>query len=153
LKIVQRLPTDRRIPFDPETVSITERIKLLLEYFERLAQELAEDGAASDALKASLEQFVREHVFSSEMGLKMLATEFNLSEVYLSRLFPQLFGENFHSHVERFRMQRAAELLRSTRLTVEEVADRVGYQSANTFRRVFKRTFEVSPSAFDRSVG
>ena len=151
-KIVQRLPTDRQIPFDPETVSLSDRVELLLEYFERLAHELAAEGAASDTMKASLEQFVQEHVFTAEMGLKMLAMEFNLSEVYLSRLFPQLFGENFHSYVERARMQQAAELLRATRLTIEEVAERVGYQSANTFRRVFKRTYGVSPSGYNRTM-
>ena len=151
-KIVQRLPTDRQIPFDPETVSLSDRVELLLEHFERLAHELAAEGAASDTMKASLEQFVQEHVFTAEMGLKMLAMEFNLSEVYLSRLFPQLFGENFHSYVERARMQQAAELLRATRLTIEEVADRIGYQSANTFRRVFKRTYGVSPSGYNRTM-
>ncbi|MFP4377196.1 MAG: helix-turn-helix transcriptional regulator [Spirochaetales bacterium] len=151
-KIVQRLPTDRRIPFDPATVSVSERIVLLLGHLEELAGELATEGAASNTLKASIEQYVLANAFASEMGLKMLASHFNLSEVYLSRLFPQLFGENFHSYVERTRMQQAAELLRTTRLTIEEVADRVGYQSANSFRRVFKRTYGVSPSAFDRSM-
>lgn len=153
VKIVQRLPTDRRVPFDPEPGSPDAHIAQLLDYFVELSQVLAEEGAASDTMKASLERFVREHVFASEMGLKMLAAEFNLSEVYLSRLFPQLFGENFHAYVERIRMQQAAELLRSTRLTVEEIADRVGYQSSNSFRRVFKRTYGVSPSSFERSVG
>ncbi|MFW6312899.1 MAG: helix-turn-helix transcriptional regulator, partial [Spirochaetota bacterium] len=150
-KIVQRLPTDRRIPFDPDTTEIRKRITLLLDHLTRLAHELADADAASNALKASIERFVQENVFNPEMGLKLLAREFNLSEVYLSRIFRTLFGENFHTYVERIRMEQATQLLRSTRLTVEQIADRVGYQSANTFRRVFKRTYGVSPSAYDGS--
>jgi AraC-like DNA-binding protein len=77
--------------------------------------------------------------------------QFNLSEVYVSKLFRELFGENFHSFVERIRMEHATQLLRTSRLNIEQIAERVGYQSANTFRRVFKRTYGISPSSYDRS--
>ncbi len=152
VKIVQRLPTDQHVRFDPETTGIAERIDLLLAHLEQLARELGDEGAANHAMKASIEQFVQSNVFNPEMGLKLLALEFNLSEVYLSRVFPQLFGENFHSYVERARMEQAATLLQSTRLTIDEIADRVGYQSANTFRRVFKRTYGISPSGYNRTM-
>jgi transcriptional regulator GlxA family with amidase domain len=45
-------------------------------------------------------------------------------------------------------MQRAAELLRTTRVGIEQVAQAVGYPSAKTFGRLFKRAFGATPSEF-----
>lgn len=134
---------------DP-SAPIEEGIAGLLRHFEDLARRQADRGERGGALKEPIEAFIKENALDSEMGLKLLAMEFNLSEVYVSRLFKEQFGENFHSYVETIRMEQAIRLLRSSRLTVAEIADRVGYQSANTFRRVFKRRFGVAPSSFDR---
>ncbi len=46
------------------------------------------------------------------------------------------------------RMQRAAELLRTTRLGIKQVAQEVGYTSVVTFDRNFKRIHKLMPSAY-----
>jgi len=45
-------------------------------------------------------------------------------------------------------MRRAADLLRTTRLGVEQIAQAVGYERMTTFDRIFKRAFLLTPSAY-----
>jgi AraC-like DNA-binding protein len=150
LKIERRRYNGDGSSFDPDcTASADDRIRYLLDYLVNAADHAAASGPVGSRLKGPIERFVRENALNPEMGLKLLAMHFNLSEVYVSRLFRDSFGENFHSYVESIRMDHATRLLRTTALNVEEIAERVGYQSANTFRRVFKRRFGVSPSAYD----
>lgn len=138
-------------PLRSAGLDLEHRVKLLLDSMARLADKKSRDGTTDSPLKEPIAQFVRENALNTEMGLKLLAMHFNLSEVYVSKLFRELFGENFHNYVERIRMEHATQLLRTSRLTIEQIAERVGYQSANTFRRVFKRTYGISPSSYDRS--
>ncbi len=66
------------------------------------------------------------------------------------------FAENFTaafsrppmSLVHHIRMQRAAQLLRQGSVTVDEVADRVGFSSRSHFSRAFKKHTGLSPHAY-----
>jgi AraC-like DNA-binding protein len=132
-------------------LDLEHRVRFLLDSLVQLAEHNRQAGTSDSPLKEPIATFVRENALNADMGLKLLAMQFNLSEVYVSKLFRELFGENFHSFVERIRMEHATQLLRTSRLNIEQIAERVGYQSANTFRRVFKRTYGISPSSYDRS--
>ena len=55
-------------------------------------------------------------------------------------------GINFSSYLERKRMERAIFLLKDTDLTIQEIYQEIGYNSSHTFRRVFKKTYGVSPN-------
>jgi AraC-like DNA-binding protein len=102
----------------------------------------------SSKLKEPILQFVRDNVFDKNLSLKLLASHFNLSEAYVSRLFKELFEQNFHSFVEDYRMTEAARLLRDSTLNIAEIAERVGYFNTRTFRRVFLQHYGVSPSRY-----
>jgi AraC family transcriptional regulator len=47
-------------------------------------------------------------------------------------------------------MEKAAELLRSTRLPIARIAKRVGYNDASRFSQHFKRLFETAPIEYRR---
>jgi AraC-like DNA-binding protein len=57
----------------------------------------------------------------------------------LSRLFRQHHGLGFQAYLQRLRLEKAAELLRSTRLPVARIAKRVGYRDVSRFGQHFKR--------------
>ena len=58
-------------------------------------------------------------------------------------LYPQQF-------LMRFRMTRAAQMLRENILSVGEVARSCGYPDPLTFSKAFKRTLGVTPSQYRR---
>jgi transcriptional regulator GlxA family with amidase domain len=63
----------------------------------------------------------------------------------LSRLFRQQHGLSFQAYLQRLRLEKAAELLRTTRLTIARIAKRVGYRDVSRFGQHFKRLFEATP--------
>jgi two-component system response regulator YesN len=63
----------------------------------------------------------------------------------LSRLFRQRYGLSFQGYLQKLRMEKAAELLASTRLPVARIARRVGYRDVSRFGQHFKRRYRVTP--------
>jgi len=77
-----------------------------------------------------------------------LARQVGLSERHLRRRFFETYAKTPRRYLAEVRLERAAELLRSTSLGIEQIALRVGYPSGLRFTRVFKRSFGSTPSAF-----
>jgi transcriptional regulator GlxA family with amidase domain len=69
------------------------------------------------------------------------------------RLMVQLLGETPGSHQRRLRLDRAAWLLLTSRLTVLEIALETGFESHETFTRAFRQRFGATPSAFRKNRG
>lgn len=97
-------------------------------------------------LKEDILRFVEASYMHQEMGLNYVASQFGLSEVYLSNFFKEQIGENFSDYIERIRIGTACQLLLNEGMTLEEIAVRTGYNSANTLRRAFKRQKGLTPS-------
>lgn len=64
---------------------------------------------------------------------------------HLSRLFRERFGMGFQRYVQNERLDRAAQLLRTSVLPVREVAKRTGYSDLSRFAQHFRRRFGVTP--------
>ena len=54
-------------------------------------------------------------------------------------------GKTFGEHVAHIRMKRAKTLLKNGNMTVENIADVVGYPSVEHFNRTFKKCFDMTP--------
>lgn len=70
----------------------------------------------------------------------------------LSRLFRQQHGLSFQAYLQKLRLEKAAELLRTTRLPVARIAKRVGYNDVSRFGQHFRRTFGTAPKAYRNAV-
>lgn len=81
---------------------------------------------------------------------RKLAKTFSVSETSLKNYFRGVFGQNISVYLRDARMNRAAELLGSTRQSVAEIAELVGYANQSKFASVFKKQFGVSPLEYRR---
>lgn len=90
--------------------------------------------------------YINEHYNNANLGLGMIATNFNISEGYVSSLFKEQTGVNFTEYVESQRINKACELLKTTDISISDIGTQVGYNSVQSFRRAFKRIHGVSPS-------
>jgi AraC-like DNA-binding protein len=85
---------------------------------------------------------------SRDWSVTSLARIAHLSRSVFSQRFAASVGVPPARYVARWRMHLATSLLRTNRLTVEEVAERLGYSSESSFSRTFKRLVGTSPTAF-----
>jgi transcriptional regulator GlxA family with amidase domain len=68
----------------------------------------------------------------------------------LQRLFKQQTGIQLGSLVTERRLQRAAQLLTISNLSIKEIAHTVGYSHHSSFVRAFQRRFAQAPKQFRR---
>jgi AraC-like DNA-binding protein/mannose-6-phosphate isomerase-like protein (cupin superfamily) len=80
-----------------------------------------------------------------------LARRVGMSRSGFAARFTQLVGQSPLQYLARWRVARAAELLRDTDEKVAAIAGRVGYESVPSFSRAFKRWQRASPAAFRRA--
>ncbi len=86
--------------------------------------------------------------YASELSLDDIARRVASSRRQLQRAYAEIGDTTFRDHLTGVRMERAAELLATQRLTVREVAYRVGYRQPAQFAKAFRRYQGVAPSAF-----
>lgn len=86
--------------------------------------------------------------FTRPITLDALAQEFNVSKYHLSREFKKYTGYSPNEYVISMRINRAKELLRSTSITVGEIAQMTGCGDVNHFIQLFKSREKTTPSAF-----
>ena len=80
-----------------------------------------------------------------EESVEDIADFCNINRSYLNRLFKESTGKTLQNFLMYYRMNRAAELLKVSELTVNEIGKRCGYQNQLHFSRAFKTIFGLSP--------
>ena len=80
--------------------------------------------------------------------LSAVSSFFQYSEGYLSRLFKRNLDMNFTAVMQAIRLRKAKSLLLGTDMSVSAISEQVGYESADSFAKCFKRHFHCTPSDF-----
>jgi len=80
-----------------------------------------------------------------------LTEKLHLSKPYLSKYIKEKSGKTFGEIVKNVRMGKAKTLLKNTSMTVENIADSVGYQNVEHFNRMFKKKYDMTPIQFRNS--
>jgi AraC-like DNA-binding protein len=80
-----------------------------------------------------------------------LAAQAALSRAALARKFVELVGDSPMQYLAAWRMHLARSLLRESRLSVGEIAERVGYESEAAFNRAFSRVMGTPPASWRRA--
>lgn len=86
--------------------------------------------------------------YQSKLSFNEIADKINISRSYLSVLFNQATGRTFLEYVTDFRMQKALELMRESRMSLCLLAERVGYEDYAHFSKVFKKRMGVCPKQY-----
>src|SRR5262249_53195805 len=85
-------------------------------------------------------------------SVESMARIAHLSRSRFSQRFTELAGATAMQYVTKVRMHRARELLRGEKLSIGELAERLGYESEPAFARAFKRHIGMPPGAVRRQV-
>ncbi len=83
-----------------------------------------------------------------ELRLDRLAGMSRMSKRTLSRRFSQATGTSPGDWIAGLRVSRAKELLETTHLSIEEIADKCGFGSAPVLRHHFRERVRISPNAY-----
>jgi len=85
---------------------------------------------------------------AEELPLNEVARAACVSPYHFHRLFREAFGETPNQYLQRKRLERARELLKSTDQGVTEISMDVGFESSTSFSTLFRKTFGYSPREY-----
>lgn len=83
--------------------------------------------------------------------LESLARQAGMSRSAFAARFNQLVGQTPMKYLTFWRMQKARQLLRQTRLGTAAIAEQAGYQSEPAFSKAFKKAVGMGPGAYRNS--
>ena len=88
--------------------------------------------------------YIRHHY--QNLTLRNLAAFFHYTEPYLSSLIKNNTGKTYTQLIKEIRIQQAKKYLQNTNLKIAEIAERIGYHSADHFTNTFCAEMGMPPS-------
>lgn len=103
---------------------------------------------ADEKMIARLNTIIKEHISDSSLTIEGLSAEFGISRVHLHRKLKELYNQTPSVYLRNIRLEHAAYLLRTKKISIAEVAFAVGFNSQQYFTNCFKDLYGLSPSAY-----
>ena len=94
--------------------------------------------------------FLLEH-FSERYTIEELAERFEISPTAMKRCFKGVYGDSVYAYMKRYRLQVAERMLRESKFTIGEIADRIGYLNPNRFTSAFCTEYGVPPTEYRKN--
>lgn len=125
------------------------RKNLQVRYRDRHGDALIPDEKykREDSFLRKVKLLIEERLTEEDLSVDLLARELGLSRSQLFRKIKALTGHSVLAFIRTYRLQRAQQLLKSTRLSVSEIAYEVGFKNPNHFSAAFKTEFGTPPGA------
>lgn len=119
--------------------------------FLQIANRLYEDCLNQYGRAGHIKRFINYYA-NTDTKLKDLAKYLGLSESRTSHLVKQMFGCSFHHLLNQQRIRHAKSLLYSRNLSIQEIAEQVGFSNEFYFNRVFRKIEGVPPGTLRRQM-
>ncbi len=95
-----------------------------------------------------INSIINDNLDNSNFTVEAIADKLNISRVQLYRKFKAILGVKISDYIQNTRLDKAKELLKTSSLTISEIAYSTGFSSPNYFSTAFKNKFNQSPKAY-----
>ena len=111
------------------------------------------ESTGKNYVAAQIADYLDEH-YAEKISLDQIAENMYLSPYYISKIFKSEIGESPIHYLIRVRLEHAKELLEQKEdFGVAEIAEKVGYDDAYHFSKLFKKTYGMSPLKYRNRKG
>lgn len=132
-----------------QCTTIEELYKEIIKFYTRVCSDLAKRKECKNSqLAHDIIHYIDQNCSNKDLSLTTIASAFDITPCYLSRFFKDYFGYNFSEYLQRKRMEKARELLRSSDKTINEIADAIGYMNTHSFINNFKKSEGITPGLY-----
>ena len=110
-----------------------------------------ENPAADEGVYLRVQRYVHQNYSDVNLSLAKISEDVDLSPKYLSRLFKIQTGKRLPDYIAEVRIAKAKELIAQGDLTLNAIAEQVGFGNIKTFRRTFQKIENMNPSDYELS--
>lgn len=84
----------------------------------------------------------------ADITIKELVDKFHFNEDYYNRLLKEKVGMTYSEYVQDIRLTKAQELLITKKMTVDSIAEAVGYHNIGYFNKIFSARYGTTPAKY-----
>ena len=140
---------DEQILLLHEEQNINKYFDIVCEAMEVLSTEIRKKGEfPQNNTVQKIVNYINENYCDNALSLKQISQQLGLHETYISKVFKEEYGENLSVAIEKLRIEKAAAMIKNTDMKINDIAEQVGYTSALSFRRAFKKITGVTPGDY-----
>ncbi|BDD07439.1 response regulator [Aureibacter tunicatorum] len=96
-------------------------------------------------------EYVKSNLNNPELSVESLSSEMGMSRSNLYRKVKELTGISVSEFIRNIRLKTSCELILQKELNISEIAYQIGFESATSFRRIFKKYYGCSPSEYGKN--
>lgn len=122
----------------------------ICEYFELLAEQYSKKNSrllASGRIH-EIKAYVEEHYHDCQLSADIIAEYFGFSTDYLRKIYKAATGQSVAEYITQVRLEHAAEKVKNTKKSLQEIAVSCGYLNVNYFYTCFKKKYGVTPGNY-----
>lgn len=93
-------------------------------------------------------KIIEGNISNSELSARMIAEQLGISTRVMYRKLESITDQKLLHIIKDIRMSMATKLLSSSKLTIDEIMYRVGYDNRSTFYRNFKESYGITPKDY-----
>lgn len=86
--------------------------------------------------------------FEQDIEIAAVAENMNISYSYLSKIFKENMDMRLSEYLNLKRIEKGKEYLTMTNLTINEIAEKIGYNNSQSFQRYFKKYENITPGNY-----
>jgi len=92
--------------------------------------------------------FIESHISDPELNVKNICQATGFTHSYLYRSIKRITGTTLNELIKDIRIKRAAQLLKTRKLSIAEVMVEVGFSNHSYFSKCFRKIYKVSPGNY-----
>lgn len=137
-----------RIPTEEAIVDTTHRFKVT-GYFDQDHQLMDKLNAIHESYDyvGYVKEYITHH-YMNNISLTELADQIHVSRTHLSALFNKEVGCTFPEYLAKYRIHKAQDVMKHTKLSLSKIAELVGYPDYVHFSKTFKKYTGMTPQNF-----
>ena len=102
-----------------------------------------------DSMAAKIMDHLKRNYTDSDLSVSKISEQLGYQKDYMSKIFKAEYGENLSAAIEKFRIEKACELLKND-MKITDIPKEVGYNSDMSFRRAFKKVTGLTPIEYKK---
>lgn len=98
-----------------------------------------------------ISSFVREN-YAGNPSIEQLCASVNLSPTYVNQILRRYTGHSFVQYINDYRIDQSCALLRDPSLTIKQISEQLGFNSAKYYIKLFKDSRGLTPREYRKQL-
>ncbi|HPH16809.1 MAG TPA: DNA-binding response regulator, partial [Bacteroidales bacterium] len=137
---------------------VRQKVLALLELKKQMYDKMAVEHQLAKTLSLPMDydnkiilkvlEFIEQNLNDTELDTETVSASIGVSRTQLWRIFKKTTGKTLGDYIRDLRLEKAADMLKTGKYRISEVAFEVGYSDAKYFTKNFQKKFGLSPTQY-----